>query len=396
MRKVVGLIAFCCMVSSTGYISYADAARSFNQMRMKELEKDPKIQEYLKLAEKENNSGIQEENGNEELNSEDVSEDPIPQTTRKKKKKKNKKNRSVQNSVNDSAMYDESDNQTVGEDQNYNQTAGSKKKKKKKKKNKKNRSVQNSANDSTMYGESNNQMMNEDQNFDKNIGNKKKKKRKKKKNKKNRTNQMNQMGQMGQMDQMNVMNQNQGNPMGQMNQMGQMNMMNQNQVSPMNQMNQMGQMNMMNQNQVSPMNQMNPMGPMDNADSEDVFALNEPIIDGTKIQKSSIIVEKDIKLASNNETKKIEKGITPINLSPLDKEKVLNHVEFGKDKNLAANFDSPDLKIKEKLQQVNDNRKTYNLIRTPDKALKDSIQVNRFSAELDHYRKLYSANPKNA
>lgn len=389
MRKVVGLIAFCCMVSSTGYVSYAEAARSFNQMRMKELEKDPKIQEYLKLAEKENSSDVQEENRSEELNSEDASEDSVPQTTKKKKRKKKKRNRSVQNSANDSTMYGESDNQTISEDRNFSQTTNSKKKKKKKK-NKKNRSVQNSTNDSTAYGESDYQMMNQNQNFNQTTGNKKKKKRKKKKNKKNRTNQMNQMGQMNQMD---MMNQNQT---GRMSQMGQMNMMNQNQINPMNQMNRMGQTNMMNQNQVSPMNQMNQMGSMNNADSEDEFALNEPIIDGTKIKKSSIIVEKDIRLASNNETKKIEKGITPINLSPLDKEKVLNHVELGKDKNLAANFDSPDLKIKEKLQQVNDNRKTYNLIRTPDKALKDSIQVNRFRAELDHYRKLYSANSKNA
>ncbi len=376
MKKIVGLIAFC-VTFNVGIVPNAEAAKSFNELRLEELKKNPKVQEYIKLKKKvkgkkgnkkvdseteEENSSIQEENRSEELNTETESENSTPNTTKKKKKKRKKKNKkqSVQNSVNDSEMYGESDTQTIDESQSLNQTTGSQKKKKK---------------------------------------------RSKKKKKKNQSSQMNQMGQMGQV---NMMSQNQSN---QMNQMGQANQTNsrkrkkknrKNRSNQMNQMGQMGQANMMNQSQSNQMNQMNQMGQMrqtNSSYSNDTFVLNEPIIDGTKIKKSSMIVEKDIKLASNNETKKTEKktaAINSINLSPLDKKEVLTHIDSEKDIKLAANFDNSDLKIKEKLQQLNNDRKTGNLIRTPDKTLKDNIQVNKFRAELDHYRKLYSANSKTA
>ena len=69
---------------------------------------------------------------------------------------------------------------------------------------------------------------------------------------------------------------------------------------------------------------------------------------------------------------------------------------FRSDVKLATNFDDSKKEIKEKLLQVNNSRKNFNLIRTPDKKLKNSIQVSKFREELDRYRKLYSADLKKA
>lgn len=126
------------------------------------------------------------------------------------------------------------------------------------------------------------------------------------------------------------------------------------------------------------------------------YTLNEPIIDGAKLQKSSVVVEKDIKLANKDESKNVEKKISPTELSPLDKKEVLAQNDSAKDLKLAANFDDSKKEIKEKLLQVNNSRKSYNLIRTPNKKLKNNIQVSKFREELNRYRRLYSANLKKA
>ena len=153
----------------------------------------------------------------------------------------------------------------------------------------------------------------------------------------------------------------------------------------------------------------------------ELTTINEPVIDGSKIKKSSIVIEKNIKLASNSEkTKaenkvnspklqssnktvilasnakadKLEKKITP--LKPLDKEKILAHLDSKKDINFVANLSNSETSIKDKLQQIKDNREAYNLIKTPNKDLKDNIQVKKFRAELDHYRKIYASNMEKA
>lgn len=135
---------------------------------------------------------------------------------------------------------------------------------------------------------------------------------------------------------------------------------------------------------------------MNQNQTDNEFVLNEPIINGSKLQKSSIIVEKDIKLASKDESKSVDKKISSIELSPLDKKEVLAQTDSTKNLKLAANFDNFKKEIKEKLLQVNNSRKNYHLIRTPDKKLKNNIQVSKFRDELDRYRKLYSANLKKA
>ena len=135
---------------------------------------------------------------------------------------------------------------------------------------------------------------------------------------------------------------------------------------------------------------------MPNQNNQDEHALNEPIIDSTRIKKSSVVVEKDIKLANKDESKNVEEKISPIELSPLDKREVLAQNDSAKDLKLAANFDDSKKEIKEKLLQVNNSRKSYNLIRTPNKKLKNNIQVSKFREELDRYRRLYSANLKKA
>jgi len=143
-------------------------------------------------------------------------------------------------------------------------------------------------------------------------------------------------------------------------------------------------------------NRINMMNQMRQIDSNNEFVLNEPIIDDTKIKKSSIVVEKNIKLASNNESKNIEKKISPIESYPSEKEKVFAQTNSVKETKLIANLDDSKKEIKEKLLQVNNRRKTYNLIRTPDRKLKNNFQVSKFREELDYYRKLYSANLKKA
>mgnify|MGYP006908874704 FL=1 len=158
---------------------------------------------------------------------------------------------------------------------------------------------------------------------------------------------------------------------------------------------------------------------------KEVMLLNEPLVDGSKLKKSSVIVDKDIRLASKDEAKKIEKEvtklnpvsaslnkdvklasnvetiniekkITPLNLSPLDKEKVLEQVDSTENAKLMVNLDNSGISIKETLKQVNDDRKNYNLIKIPSKDLKDNIQVDKFRAELDYYRKIFSSNFKKA
>ena len=157
---------------------------------------------------------------------------------------------------------------------------------------------------------------------------------------------------------------------------------------------------------------------------KEVILLNEPIIDGSKLKKSSVIVDKDIKLAgkgeankserkivklnpvslnkdvklaaNNVETTDIEKKITSPSLSPLDKKEVLEHINLKENAKLLANLGNSGILIKETLKQVNDDRKNYNLIKIPSKDLKDNIQVNKFRAELDHYRKIFSSSLKKA
>jgi hypothetical protein len=153
----------------------------------------------------------------------------------------------------------------------------------------------------------------------------------------------------------------------------------------------------------------------------ELTTINEPVIDKTKIQKSSIVVEKDIKLASSSEKAKFADKITPQKLSSsnttvklasiatmdksekkiaplklLDNEKLLNHLASEKDVNLLADLSNCETSIKDKLKQLKNYRETYNLIKTPNKDLKDNIQVKKFRAELDHYRKIYASNMEKA
>ncbi len=273
MRRLVGLVAFCSMLLGMGYVSDVSAARGFNQLRMEQLEKDPKVIEYMKLMR---------------------------------------------------------DQENAEEDQDFNQTTKNKKKKRKKKK----RNRNNQANQM-------NQMDQMDQNLDFNQTTKKKKKKRKKK-RGNRNNQVNQM-------------------------------------------NQIGQSNMMYRFEQS-----------SERNSDNDFVLNEPIIDSSKFKKSSLIVEKDIKLASKDKTKKVEKKIAPVDLFLSKKESLEVKANSEGDVKLALNLDDSGRTVKEKLQQINNDRKAYNLIWTPNKKFKNDIQVNKFRAELNHYRKLYSENMKNA
>ena len=418
MRRVVGLAAFCCTVLNLGIISDATAASTFNQLRIRELEKDPRIQEYLELMENEENSNnqiydrrrnqrdIESDFGNESDNFQDESDDFVYDTPRKtknsKRKKRTNKNRSVQNYENDSADYEMYDNQSMNESQNSRQIT-KKNRKRKKKKNNRAQSVQNYGNDFANYEMSDNQGMNESQNFGNNSQKNKKKRRKKnnrtRSNSKNMTNQNNQM---------NMMNgtQNFGNNSVDYDMSGNQ-MMNpsQNSVSTSKKnkqkkksrkkrnRNRSNQTNMINQN--NQMNMMNQMG-QTNRINNNGFVLNEPTIDGAKIKESSIVVEKDVKLAVKDESKNIEKKISPIKSFPLDKDKVLTQTDFVKNVKLAVNLENSGKEIKEKLLQVNNSRKTYNLIRTPDKKFKSNIQTNKFREELSYYRKLYSANLKKA
>ena len=263
MRRVVGLVAFCSMLFSVGYVSNVSAARDYNQLRLEQLKKDPKVVEYLKLLKQQQNT-----QGNQSSN----------QTTRSKKKKKKKKNRTNQMTQQDS------------QDQDQIQTSGQTTRSKKKKKKKKNR---------------------------------------------NRNNQMNQMQMSNDMD------------------------------------------------------------------SSDEFVLNEPIIDNSKLKESSLVIEKNIKLASKTETKKLEKKIAAVKSKSLPKKETLVakaelKTDSKTDVKLALNSVDSAQKIKEQLQQISNDRNTYNLIWTPNKKLKNNIEVNEFRAELNHYRKLYTSNLKNA
>ena len=413
MKRVVGLVAFCCVTLNLSTVSEVKAAKSYNQLRLEQLEKDSKIREYLNLLEKEGNrtqrgdfkndsedddSGYESENpeiydeshdqrGERVSNQNRMESDSSTSSATRKKRRKSNKNRSVQNV--------KSDNSTSSTTR------------KKRRKSNKNRSVQNVKEDSADL------TMDESQNFNQNQ--KKKKRSSRKKNRSNQTNMMNQNNQIngyqnsGQNSKKKKNNKkkNQSYQTNMMNQNNQMNgyqnfensssaynmsgnqMMNASQKSKKKKKknnkkkNQSYQTNMMNQTR-------------QNIGSSNGFVLNEPIIDDTKIKKSSIVVEKDIKLASNSEIKNSVKKINPVNSSQLDKEKGSDQVDSENGITLAANFDESDVKIKEKLLQINNSRKTYNLIRTPDKKFKENIQISKFREELDHYRKLYSTNLKKA
>lgn len=125
---------------------------------------------------------------------------------------------------------------------------------------------------------------------------------------------------------------------------------------------------------------------------DDIVVFNEPIIDGSKINESSIVVDKDIKLASNDET--IEANAT--NVLSQSEEITPDQIDIPKKAKVIAQLDNSEDIIKEKIQQINNNRKLYDLIKTPKKEIKDNIQVTKFREELKRYRKMYSSKLKRA
>ncbi len=159
---------------------------------------------------------------------------------------------------------------------------------------------------------------------------------------------------------------------------------------------------------------------------DDLVVFNEPIIDGSKINESSIVVNKDIKLANNDETTEtnvtnvlsqneetvldqavVDKDIklasndetteaNATNILSQSEEITLDQIDIPKKAKVVAQIDNSEDIIKEKIQQINNNRKLYDLIRTPKKDMKDNIQVTKFREELKHYRKMYSSKLKRA
>ena len=131
---------------------------------------------------------------------------------------------------------------------------------------------------------------------------------------------------------------------------------------------------------------------------KDLVIIDEPIIDGSKINESSVVVDKNIKLAINTEDTKLNEKPNAIDMFSASNEDVLTRTDnpHKKDTKLLAKLDKSEEIIKEKMQQVNHNRKVYDLIRPPKKSLKNDIQITKFRDELDYYRKIYSSNLEKA
>ena len=127
---------------------------------------------------------------------------------------------------------------------------------------------------------------------------------------------------------------------------------------------------------------------------------DEPVIDGSKLNESSVVVDKNIKIASNYEK------FADIKLASDDEEadtsnvlaqkNEIDQVDVQNKPTVVAQLDNSEDIFKEKIQQVNSDRKLYDLIRTPKKEIKDDIQVTKFREELEHYRKMYSSKLKEA
>jgi len=400
MKKVVSLATFCCMVLNLGIVSDAEAARNYNQLRLETLEKDPSVQEYFEAREDPNlreyfeiikkpsvreyfqrrkapkvkeylelkkktwkNSRDNEQSSNvigKRSNTESDYENGSDNSISNNSSRKRRRSQSTQNYNGDSDSGYESNINTYNTDSENGSTSSGQTSKNNRKRRKINR---NQSNQPNMMDQNN--VTNESQNSVQ-TSNTRKKRRKKNRNQSNRVNMMNQN------DQTDTMNGSQ------------------NSVQTSNTRKKRRKKNRNQSNRINMMNQMRQI------DSNNEFVLNEPIIDDTKIKKSSIVVEKNIKLASNNESKNIEKKISPIESYPSEKEKVFAQTNSVKETKLIANLDDSKKEIKEKLLQVNNRRKTYNLIRTPDRKLKNNFQVSKFREELDYYRKLYSANLKKA
>ncbi len=139
---------------------------------------------------------------------------------------------------------------------------------------------------------------------------------------------------------------------------------------------------------------------------DDLVVLNEPVIDGSKINESSIVVDKDIRLANNDEinefadkdiklTSNDEESVTT-NVLAQNEETALDQTDIQPKTTVVAQLDDSEDMFKEKMQQINNNRKLYDLIRPPKKNMKDNIQVAKFREELEHYRKMYSSKLKKA
>jgi len=386
MRKVVGLIAFCSMIFADN-VSYAEAnSESLSDKDINEIVTELSSEDLQKLVQTAEKKG--------KLSTK--------KSANKKSGKKKKKKKNAQNSQNSTFIENGELDGNIG---NANQNQSTTKKKKKKNKKKKQKNIQNSesnviANSNAYVGDINNTYQNQQ------VTKKNNKKKKNKKRKKKSTLQKVELT-------TNV---------------------NQNRSISKNASNQPAIF--ANKEDANRSYQIKKTKKENNADeswkyevisasdltNRDKFtAINEPVIDKAKIQKSSIVIEKDVKLASNSEKTKVrnkvtspkvwssnkniklatnekanelEKKITP--LKPLDKEKILAHLDSKKDGNFVANLSSPETAIKDKLQQIKNNRETYNLIKTPNKDLKDNIQVNKFRAELDHYRKIFTLNMKKA
>ena len=388
MRKVVSLIAFCSMIFADN-VSYAEANNeSLSDKDINEIVTELSSEDLQKLVQTAEKKGK-------------LSTKKSKKSANKKSGKKKKKKKNVQNSQNSTFIENGELDGNIG---NANQNQSTTKKKKKKNKKKKQKNIQNSesniiANSNAYVGDINNTYQN--QQVTKKSKKKKNKKRKKKSN-------------LQKVELTTNVNQNRSISK---------NINNQSAIfankEDANRSYQIKKTKKENNTDESWKYEVISASDLTNRDK--FTAINEPVIDKAKIQKSSLVIEKDVKLASNSEKTKVrnkvtspkvwssnkniklatnekvnelEKKITP--LKPLDKEKILAHLDSNKDGNFVANLSSSETAIKDKLQQIKNNRETYNLIKTPNKDLKDNIQVNKFRAELDHYRKIFTLNMKKA
>ena len=383
MRRVVGLIAFCSIVLGADNVSYAEVTdESLSDKEINEIVaglSSEDLQKLVQTAEKKGKLSVKSTKKSKK------------NTNKKAKKKKNKNTKNVQGSV-------LAENNATDDISNIDQNRKGKKKNKRKQKN----ILQNSENNVFVDNNMHSDAMN---NFNQNQSvTRKKKKNKKKKNKQKNTLQNSELVTSSNRDRSISKKANNQSAL----------FANKGNANKSYQLKKNKKENTADESWKYEV-----ISATDLANRKELTVINEPVIDKSKIQKSSIVIEKDIKLASNSIKTKVKNKVTPpklwssttklasndeINktekkiapLKPLDKEKVLAHLDSKKDINLVANLNSSETAIKDKLQQIKNNREMYNLIKTPNKDLKDNIQVNKFRAELEHYRKIYASNLKKA
>ena len=365
MRRVVGLIAFCSIVLGADNVSYAEVTdESLSDKEINEIVaglSSEDLQKLVQTAEKKGKLSVKSTKKSKK------------NTNKKAKKKKNKNTKNVQGSV-------LAENNATDDISNIDQNRKGKKKNKRKQKN----ILQNSENNVFVDNNMHSDAMN---NFNQNQSvTRKKKKNKKKKNKQKNTLQNSELVTSSNRDRSISKKANNQSAL----------FANKRNANKSYQLKKNKKENTADESWKYEV-----ISATDLANRKELTVINEPVIDKSKIQKSSIVIEKDIKLASNSIKTKVKNKVTPPKLwssttklasndkvektekkiailKPLDKEKVL---AIAKEKAAA---------LKE------NNREMYNLIKTPNKDLKDNIQVNKFRAELEHYRKIYASNLKKA